>query len=275
MWLANMSKTSTLLLILILAASSIIMVENGAAATKPSVPEFTVSYINRSYDVPATTSIDSYTGKTVTNPAHHVINYTIQFTMKNQTYDSSLDLYYNIRVKPHFGEENWTTLYGREYSPRVTDSDLTLVFSCTSDNGVYRNFYRDWAEIHAPQGGQIDIQVEAFHAGEDYFKSPSNPMGSWVWVIRVESGWSPTQTITIGSSPSTVIPTTQPSQSTPTISATQTQNPTAASPEQPIEGLFGFSLERIALIVMAVAIAVLAAAVAVLWRKVTSKGNGE
>jgi hypothetical protein len=214
-----------------LIGSNILTVQYAHAQSipKPSVPEFTVRFVDQSYGIPSSTSIDPYTGKTVTNPAHYVINYTIQLTIKNQTYPSSLDLFYNIRVKAHYQEDNWTTLYGHEYSPRVTNTDLTLVFSCNSNNSVYRNFYRgDGAEIYAPPEGQIDVQVEAFQAGEDYYQSTSNPLGSWSWTIRVESGWSPTQTITIPESTQTTS-SPAPTASNPPLTPNQSTIPSSSA----------------------------------------------
>ena len=83
---------------------------------KPSVPEFTVKFVDYSYDVPTTTSIDPYTGKTVTNQSYHVENRTIQLEIKNQPFNSyiangqNISFYFNVREKGHY-EENWTTIY--------------------------------------------------------------------------------------------------------------------------------------------------------------------
>ncbi len=98
--MSSISKTFTLILILIVAVSSLslITIKLASAQTipKPSIPEFTVHYADRSNDVPANTSIDPFTGKTVTNPAQHI---------ENQTISSSDYLYYEIRMKGHFSQE--------------------------------------------------------------------------------------------------------------------------------------------------------------------------
>jgi hypothetical protein len=60
-----MSKRATLLLIAVLTVSSLLMVKAAPASVstpKQSVPEFTVKLIDSSYNVPATTTIEPYTG---------------------------------------------------------------------------------------------------------------------------------------------------------------------------------------------------------------------
>jgi len=63
-------KAFSLLLFVILVVSSLMMVEsaNAQSIPKPSVPEFTAKYVDRSFIVPASTSIDPYTGQNVTHP---------------------------------------------------------------------------------------------------------------------------------------------------------------------------------------------------------------
>jgi hypothetical protein len=77
----RIDKSLSLLLILII---SLTIVGTSFAQTipKPSVPEFTVRYVDLSYDVPTTTSIDQYTGKTITNQGYHMENRTIQITIE-------------------------------------------------------------------------------------------------------------------------------------------------------------------------------------------------
>ena len=112
-----MNKPATLLLIAVLAVSSLIMVSSAFAQsiTKPSVPEFTLKYVDNSYDVPPTYEIDQYTGENVTAKyGYHVENRSIEFTFKNQPFapytDSSgnnIQLYYNFRFRGNYGEA-WT-----------------------------------------------------------------------------------------------------------------------------------------------------------------------
>lgn len=64
------SKVSTSILTIILVASSLLLapLANAQTTPKPSVPEFTLKYVDNSYDVPSTTTstTDPYTGKTIT-----------------------------------------------------------------------------------------------------------------------------------------------------------------------------------------------------------------
>jgi hypothetical protein len=60
-----MSKRATLLLIAVLKMSSLFTVKAArasASTSTPYVPEFTVKLIDSSYNVPATTTIEPYTG---------------------------------------------------------------------------------------------------------------------------------------------------------------------------------------------------------------------
>lgn len=60
-----MNRIIIITLIAILAAPSLTVLQLASAASTPSVPQFTVKQVDRSYDVPATYDIDPYTGKTL------------------------------------------------------------------------------------------------------------------------------------------------------------------------------------------------------------------
>ena len=186
--------------IMLLAQSN----SEASAQTVPSVPEFTVKFVDKSYDVPASTSTDPYTGKTVTNPSYHVENRTIEIAIKNQPFPS--DLYYNIRVKGHFAE-NWSWLYGWEGSPKMSDSEYTLIVFSSSGAEDFRG--PNGIEVYAPSGGQVDFQVEAFVGGSELSDiTPGVPPigGVWHFAIQSESGWSSTQTLTLPASSTPEIP---------------------------------------------------------------------
>lgn len=122
-------KLATLLLIAILTASSITMVKAYATST-PSVPEFSLKVVAHPFDVAPTTTIDPYTGESITtNYGYHDENKSIEVTIKNQPFTSTLDasgnytsLYYNVRYKGHYTNE-WT-LYGFH---NVSNSDYTVI----------------------------------------------------------------------------------------------------------------------------------------------------
>jgi hypothetical protein len=94
--MARMGKYLSIILVVILAASSLLIILSANAQTipKPSVPEFSVQFIDSSYNI-----TDQNTGQ-----FEQVVNGTIQITIKNQQFtysfnDTIYNLYYNIRTK--------------------------------------------------------------------------------------------------------------------------------------------------------------------------------
>lgn len=192
-----MSKRSALVLILVLALSSLIMVESASAQSipKPSIPEFTLKYVDSSYDVPPTYGIDPYTGKTVlTQAGYHIQNNSVELIIKNQPYQSYRNengslvwLYYVVAVKGHFEKwtyENWAsqTIYSKTYDSYPngyipsSDSEYTVVtYGLGGDNGTdtayeYRSptyntpfyyGYYDYTLGNISVGGQVDFRVQA------------------------------------------------------------------------------------------------------------------
>jgi hypothetical protein len=192
--MAKLSKYLSIGLVVILTVSSLMMVNSVNAQTNltiptPAVPEFSVGVVDHSYDIPTTTTItiDPYTGEEKTNiqPGYHVENFTTDITIKNQPFKSDteglIDLFFNIRVKGHY-EQNWTELFhitGRS-------NDNTLLRQSHNQFTVY-SYFKQY-----PAQGVVEFQVEAFIAVGII---DEGPFGHWVYK---ESGWSPTQTITIG-----------------------------------------------------------------------------
>jgi hypothetical protein len=216
-----LSKSFSLLIILILAASSLSLVKPTYAQTipTPAVPEFSVAVVDHSYTVPASTSIDPYTGQQITNPSYIVENKTIDITIKNQPFvppDDLTDLFFNIGLKGHF-ETNWRELY------HITNQ--------TNDNTLLRQSGNEYT-VHSipqtfPSNGSVDFQVEAFIAvGHRFFNSN---FGYWTWE---ESGWSPTQTIIIadGAFSSSISTSPYPSLA-PISTSTPPPSPTPTIPE--------------------------------------------
>jgi hypothetical protein len=242
-----MNKRKALLLIVVLAVSSLIAVKPApaeASIPKPSVPEFTLKLADHSYDVPPSTitATDPYTGKqtVTTKPGYHVENKTIEITIKNQPFVSSsnlTNLYYDVRVKGHFGE-NWTELYS--YS-EVTVGNLPL--QSASENTVIST-PQDY-----PAGGQVDFQVEAI-IGTVH---PLYNTNFAYWEYET-SGWSNTQTITIPTStPSS------PDSPSPASTPDQTSEPTTKETPQ--------TLQLAAIIGTVIAVAVVAAGLLVYFKK--------
>jgi hypothetical protein len=209
------------MLLALLTLSGLVMVEAVSAQTtpRPSVPEFTVKLVDRSYDVPLTytNSTDPYTGQqvTITNGGYHVENITIDVTIKNQPFTSSnidgntTQLFYAIRWKGHF--ENWADTYhisGVDYNYYLSN------YGIPASNSEYTvKIYTMASFENVPEGGQIDFQVKA-QVGYSFAyygdHAPIMPIGT-VFQSVEESVWSNTQTITLGefqtTSPEPTIPT--------------------------------------------------------------------
>jgi hypothetical protein len=205
----GMGKTRNIINILLIAAltSSIMTIGSvRAQIPQPSVPEFTVEIINNSYDVPATNSIDGYTGETIRTPGYHVNDQTITVAIKNQPFnpaddDATYHLCYNIRVKGHFEKDNWRELYS------FSAYDLNLPTQAkTGTEETLITFKGDY-----PDNAQIDIQVEAVGVHNTLvtrYEHLYDFTGTLVpgYEIKQTSDWSNTQTITIGNSESTTTP---------------------------------------------------------------------
>jgi hypothetical protein len=183
---------------------------------KPSVPEFTLSFVDKSYDVPTTHTTDPYTGQDVTQQGYHVNRTALVMAIQNQqlVYEYSGSFLYNIRVKGHYAE-NWTQLYLNDNIPVASTSfDQTLItigFLEGNSVGPIGDRY-----IIVPAGGEEDFQVQAmiggfFKAGFDHTEFSGET-----------SDWSNTQTITI--------PTPTPP---PTASPTPTSAPTSTHSHEP------------------------------------------
>jgi hypothetical protein len=87
--MVNINKSASLLLILLIAASLVVMAKPATAQSipKPSVPEFTVKYVDRSYYVPPVYGVDQYSGKTVqTGGGFTVTNKTLEVTIRGKSF---------------------------------------------------------------------------------------------------------------------------------------------------------------------------------------------
>ncbi len=192
-------KLATLLLIVALMASSLIMVKSASGIPKPSVPEFTVKYMDNSYSVPTTYSKDPYTGEEIPNPEHIADNRTIEVIIKNQ----AVSCMYNIRVKGHFAE-NWSE-YGifspSDGLPYASGSEFTTLSFRSNDGKYYEGRYT--ARFYAPTGSQMDFQVMAL-VGD--YEEQIYVIGRYYRFVGEKSDWSKTQTITIGESASNTTP---------------------------------------------------------------------
>jgi hypothetical protein len=211
----------------------------GTVQAKPSVPEFTVTLEAHPYYVPPVYEIDPYTGENVTiHQGYDVQNKSIVFTIKsipftpyNDTDGNLIELYYHIRVKGHF-EEDWTELDHINSS----DSEYTIgsyAYGQNANNNILREI---------TTGDTVDFQVET-QVG--YYTRVYANLQFYVYnFIGDSSGWSATQTLTIGE----IQTPTSPPATTPTPTPTPSEEPQQTEQIEPIVG---------AAIVVAVIIAVL------------------
>jgi|WetSurMetagenome_2_1015567.scaffolds.fasta_scaffold41978_1 hypothetical protein len=160
-----------------------------------SVPEFTLKYADNSYDVPPTTSIDPFTGQNVENPAHHVVNRSLTFIIKNQIIHSET-LHFVIGMRGHFSG-NWTVIYDGVASESSTS--IIWTFSTRDLPGLQEySLYRGGDSFYLPYTGEADFRIKAQTWGEVMATtSPQNPFGGSITTLFGESDWSDTQTLTI------------------------------------------------------------------------------
>jgi hypothetical protein len=194
-----MKKSATLPLITVLVLSSLVMVNAVSAQSipKPPVPEFTVKYVAHPYDVPTTYSTDPYTGETITHEGYHVENKSIEVWITNQAFTPYTDkegdlirLYYDVRVKGHFGD-SWASIFHGSSESEEYTIEYYIVGESAADD-MMRNL---------SAGDQLDFQVEAKIGKYSQFidnRQENRSSSMYVSVFTGEtSGWSETQTVTI------------------------------------------------------------------------------
>lgn len=229
-----MRKTLSLLIsfCLILTLSSLVTTETTGVTTipKPSVPEFTLNLVDSSYDIQPTTTIDPYTGQTVTSPSQHIdaktikinINYVdfTSFEIQNDSKTYTVNLHYNVRWKGHF-ETEWHEIYipmnGYAVGEKVGDKYVvSYQGNYYSTEGLIMN---SGFSATFPPGSKVDFQVEALIGYIHHVVSL--PVSAEVFEGE-KSGWSGTQTLIIGEAAQTATPIS--SQSATSQSANPTDN---------------------------------------------------
>jgi len=177
---------------------------NAQSIPKPSVPEFTLKYIDNSYEMPptATSTIDPYTGKTITttSPGYQVEEKSIEITVTNQPFTPYTDaegnlvnIFYNVRYKGHFGgESDWITPFYRTIRNGIP--------GFTAKNPQSSSGY---TTIIVPSefrvGDVVDFQVQRMEGFHTPWEPLPMPMGTSKFTGQY-SDWSNTQTIIIPSS---------------------------------------------------------------------------
>jgi hypothetical protein len=213
MQMGKIAKTIPLIFVVILTASSLslLMVRPATAQAFPSptVPQFTVKYVQASY-----TSIDPYSGV-----SKQVDNSTIQVAIQNQPLNSfyssgTYSLYFNIRTKGHFENDNWT-LQNQNLTVFEDASGYSLVLGVKPSDSAYTIISYP---ANYPSNSLVDFQVQAvvYKLTENFYGN--HPFG----VGNLQTGtyyqqpeefettnWSNTQTVTLSeitNSPTPTVP---------------------------------------------------------------------
>jgi hypothetical protein len=176
--------------------------ETSMPIPKPSTPEFTLKFVNNSYDIPPKYKVDEFSGQEVLVQAgQHFENKSIQIIIKNQPFTSlitnghEIDLYYNASWKGHYGDE-WRY---SEFNYRSSGSDYSVI--TIMPNVQYLGFIDNQPSwIGDVSQGDFDFQVQAFIGYWTQAVDTRVPMfGATyyeVWTGQI-SDWSSIQTITI------------------------------------------------------------------------------
>lgn len=246
-----MKKNATLLLIAILTASSLVMVHSVFAESipKPSLPEFRVKFVNASYTV---TTTNAYTGLdetnqisnnsieiTTTNQPFDYSGYQIYYNLRvKPRFADNWTEVYPLQNRTSSYNTDGTFSYA-EYvspdSPTQSKSSYVIIYFPVVPTELYgesgydvQRYYsgyegeegRYFAFLSAiPDGAQLDFQVEASVGHDSQRWVIDHPLYPWLGghftsAIAYDgtSGWSNTQSITIGESQTpTPLPETSPS----------------------------------------------------------------
>jgi hypothetical protein len=200
------SKGLCLLLVVMLAASSILAIQPAFAQSTPSVPQFSLKYIDESYDIvpTTTTSTNEYSGEvtTTTTPGYHVDQRAIQITIENNLGAS----FYNFRYKGPYGT-SWTY-----YPFNPDDINGYSLHDTPAESPPYPASNSDYttAELYlpstVPNGVLVDVQVQGLFG--DFRKVHEGSIGAMMlgyndtynYYFTGQAGnWSNTRTITIPS----------------------------------------------------------------------------
>lgn len=263
-------NNSALALILILATSSLIITQTASAMPKQMTPEFTVQYVDNSYDIPPNYTTDPYTGRnTTTNGSgEHIDERSVTFTIENQPFtpytDASgnqIQLYYNFRFKGHYGDtwiyypfngtlttHSYGAYSGGFFKPYPASTNTYTIFSIKLNTLLAHTYGND-----IPSGSTLDFQVQAQIGHIDPIHS-GMLAGNFYNFTGEASDWSSIQTVTIDKSIVSV-PTPTISTPTPTEPASQNPNYPTARPIQPAtqtDTLLSLDWRDIAIVLLAV-----------------------
>jgi len=226
-----LGRVFAILLVTFLAVSSLIMAESVEAQTPtPSVPEFTIRYVEYPFDVAPTYRIDQYSGQNITiQEGYRQQNRSIELSIKNQPFTSFKDshgnqiiLFFNVSSKGNFGNTwHYYPTWMRTLPVTASDKQYTVLSFGLDVNYEKDNQYGFWYG-DLSTGDRVDFRVQALIG---YYSYPLYNVALEYNTFTGEvSGWSNTQTITISEgSLSTSTP-------NPSSNPTATPTPTNTSP---------------------------------------------
>jgi hypothetical protein len=207
--MGNTNKTFAVLLTIIIVTSYLILLAakpiSAQTTPTPSVPKYTLQYVDGSYDVPTTHTIDPYTGETIIHQGYRVNETIFEMVIQNQL--NPIDnLYYAIGVKGHYSTE-WISFFDLSESlPRQdpTATQTIIRLGILDEDGL--TLQGAHKSITIPFCGKEDIRVQALIGSIG--RNASAPMAPYTF-YGTQSDWSPVQTITVPSA-SSVSPTPSP-----------------------------------------------------------------
>jgi hypothetical protein len=268
-----MNKILALLLSIVFVCSvfSIVEIQFVNASSNVPMPQFTVRYIDESYDASTSPSTNPYTGDVTPPTSYHIDRRYIQVSIRNDLpkipEGSPFEYYYNVHSKGQFAEdwsEGRTAAYGF-YRP--SESAYTMINYTLADFSI--------SGQEPPWGTKIDFQVILMYGviGRDTSQGPLGPE----YFSGETSGWSSTRTVTIGdtSTPIENAPPTQTPTTEPTQTQTATTSPTSCSTLSRTPQ--GFELAKdwqTVVITMLVIVVILLVGVVVLQRKKSNNKEG-
>jgi hypothetical protein len=266
--MTNLKRIMLVFLSVLLMAASLTASNVTADSLANQVPEFTLDYVDNSYDVPPTTtsSTNPYTNETTTTTisGYHVENKTVIATIKNNIGAS----YYNFRYKGHYAEK-WRYYPSDPDSPSKYNHYNSYRVPYQASNSSYTVISLHFLP-EIPEG-EIDIQMQALFGGYRavHYGNILLPEPTYDFYFEgTTSEWSPTQTITIGEGAQTETPTPNTSPSTtapasPSSTAQQTATATSTEPSKEVAAkntaLFGLNWVEVGILVVLTVIVVLLA----------------
>ncbi len=221
--MVRIGKIVALLLTLTIVMPSLILLTikpaNAQTIPKPSVPEFTLRFIDSSYDIPATTSKDPFNGQQIITPSRHVEQWSIEIRIKNVDFipikiqdsnNNTIDAVfcYVIQWKPRFSDNGWFTLFEAFYSylPQSSGAETIRRINMTMPTNNEQFDVSEWSR-YIPTDSQLNFRVKAMIGGPN---DVYNFKGE-------ESDWSNTQTLNLADG-SVSLSTPNPSPTVPELS---------------------------------------------------------